>query len=436
MGVLPLSLSMISLVFSMLALILLVIIVKRRGTAAKARRRGISWDEIKRRQQLPGPDLLDGIRPYNPKVPQNVPDPNRRVHTGSTPSYGKWDNLLMVGQIIKKFKESPDCFNECHNDDTCTHIEVKHGECILKNRSKTTTALALGEDVELPACNGDFKCADGWDEGRTLYLHPQSFDLDRKPTADEKVTKTNREAMEDFQKMFKSMHKTTNQPKWLKIFSMVLTVATVILGGIGAVFFTGMTAGATAFLGAELAIGAADAGLGTYLMVTDINLSKELGAKLKAWTDHPYQVPVSVYHNMPQDDKEKMMWAYECREAANLRSDECSSNGLDSGYGMGKAGPQKVHYWKETDEQGRKRRSICCKYYHDRGDWGSAGKCDDVYDPENDDCIQGGGSKYSKAINGTKELLNSSKWQFRREAEHNYSKTMLDMVKQYGYGIL
>ena len=436
MGYLPVLSSSVAIAIFLVTSFLFVIIQSRRRKQAKQQQPLVTWDKL----------IQQGVQIAPASVLATVgsgDSGNTPIKSGSTPKtsdWGPWDDLVLVGRVIKKVQYGDmeikknetnynvqRCLEACHLNPECSHVEVKDNVCILKNRAPAVLNQMLGNQLEpMDECNSNFKCADGYDKGRKLFLHPQVFPLDNTPDPSAEFPKTNRQAMNDFQALFKDMNSKLNPPKWRQILSIFLTVAGVVLSVVG------MAWAAPAVVALDLGIMAADIGFTINNTVTNIKDSKKFKESVDNFKKTPKDMPILIYHNMPQEDKKKFEDAKTCNEVAHhVRSwcDKKQESDLQKGdkqkYQYQREVMERVPYYKEEPGQ-PKRRSTCCKYYHDNQF--ASGQCDDIYDPSSRGCSF---TAYKKAAKGWEELRKSAAWFKRPEAQDNFSPTMGDFFTQF-----
>lgn len=357
--------------------------------------------------------------------------------SGTVPPYACWDNVLLVGKVLKEVPVSKTddvmkkCSAECHKLKTCTHFEHKDGKCVLKDRGTAFVEKNLRNlrtKGLFNECGTNVKCADGYDSGRKTCLDSVMFQLDTKRTVDGKTT-TNRQGVQTLVDVIMDTHKQTNKPKIWNILSIVFTVASMLLSPLAA--FTGPLVGATgavnlttaSVIGADVVATAIDAGTSTYWSVKQVKDQARYTKALNTWAKNPNDVPTFFYHNMPQEDGNKLVWGYNCYNQAKLRAELCGQN---SDTGIPWNDQLDVHYLKPND----KRTSVCCQPRRDAGE--SLGNCDDMYDPSDKGACDFNSKEWKHASDSSKRLIKSAKWQNLPEAPHNYSNTLLSFALKNG----
>lgn len=361
--------------------------------------------------------------PANPAVQSHKDSP-------TVPAYACWDDVLLVGNVLgAPIPVGPGedymkkCSAECHKKKTCTHFEFKDGSCILKDRAVAfvdKNFRDLNQKSPFEACNGNVRCADGFDKGRKTCLDSIGWQLDAPRTlSDGKAGPTNRKAMNDMSSMLTEAHKQANKSKVWDILSVVFTVVSVVLAPFAA--FTGPLAAIAGVV--DLAVVTADTVTGTIHSVRDAKDNTRYARALENWAKTPNDIPVFFYHNMPKGDGDRMVWGYQCVQGAKLRGELCKQNddtGIAWNQDLG------VTYWNPND----KRSSVCCQPRKDQGK--SSGKCDDMFDPNDDGACNFNSGEYKDAYSSSKDLIKSAAWQNRPPAANNYSNTMLSFVLKHG----
>ena len=452
----------------LLALGVVVVIRLRATRSAAAQNKGMTdaaWAQAAayaRRLQAER-NKRNNVREVKPdvKLSEGVQAPR----IGAAPRFKQYNDMLLVGKIIKEMPAGNDsaqsaCATACHNDIKCSHFEVKDKTCYLKDRSVALLDGYLGqEDPSWSAecgVNGKYKCADGIDRHRTLYMHPGAFNLYQDIKKDTGGLTSNEKIMDAVKNLFDEVYTTLNPPgmSFWDIFGIVLTFVTAALFPIGLV---GGVVGAIATV-TEIALSVGQVAGMMYTGVETKNRQKISAEKMDLLKSVSWTFPIMIFKNMDEEAKFKIQQSKQCRQnfgcigadGTKMSSEEfrktqrtadgkpfatalCSfiSNCMPKNPGCIGNDVQKLWDRKYTTydipyaDPDAKTKPLCCELLPED----EARKCRSAIDGGTCRDYKAGG-KYVCA--GARLWMNNSAWAKREPAPHNYSSLIMEWAERTG----